>query len=319
MNFQSFFSRILIGLGTACLFCAAAAAQTVTVTAPRDMRVAEGNNLYCAGFVQVAPVDTSTKIVGGYNEQEKFLYTQNNEVYVNAGTDKGVHVGDLFSVTRPRGSVKSHWAHKGDLGFYVEEVGMVEVVKVKPDFSVARVRTSCSDVQLGDLVTPAKERFSPVYHQRPALDLFADANGKTQGRLLFAKDDREVIGREQVVYIDLGADDDVKAGDYVTVFRPLGSGNLFENDIEYHTDGRNFGYASSDYRGSKFSNQAARKSGEHAGGKTLTYGDAKKGRPGDLRKVVGEAVILNVKERTATAVITRAAQEIHPGDWVEVQ
>jgi hypothetical protein len=30
-------------------------------------------------------------------------------------------------------------------------------------------------------------------------------------------------------------------------------------------------------------------------------------------------VILNVKERTATALITRNAQEIHTGDWVEVQ
>ena len=35
--------------------------------------------------------------------------------------------------------------------------------------------------------------------------------------------------------------------------------------------------------------------------------------------VVGEAVVLNVKERTATVVITRTAQEIHTGDWVEIQ
>ena len=46
---------------------------------------------------------------------------------------------------------------------------------------------------------------------------------------------------------------------------------------------------------------------------------AKEQRPDDIRKVVGEMVILNVKERTATAVVTRTAQEIHPGDWVEVQ
>ena len=45
---------------------------------------------------------------------------------------------------------------------------------------------------------------------------------------------------------------------------------------------------------------------------------AKLGRP-DIRKVVGEAVVLNVKERTATIVITRTAQEIHTGDWVEIQ
>jgi hypothetical protein len=37
------------------------------------------------------------------------------------------------------------------------------------------------------------------------------------------------------------------------------------------------------------------------------------------RKVVGEAVVLNVQSRTATVVITRVAQEIHTGDFVEVK
>jgi hypothetical protein len=35
--------------------------------------------------------------------------------------------------------------------------------------------------------------------------------------------------------------------------------------------------------------------------------------------VVGEAVVLNVRERTSTVVITQTGQEIHPGDWVELQ
>jgi hypothetical protein len=51
----------------------------------------------------------------------------------------------------------------------------------------------------------------------------------------------------------------------------------------------------------------------------VTVKDAKKGRPGDLRKVVGEVMIVNVKEKTATAVITRTVQEVHTGDWVELQ
>jgi hypothetical protein len=45
----------------------------------------------------------------------------------------------------------------------------------------------------------------------------------------------------------------------------------------------------------------------------------KKRRPDDLRKVVGEMVILNVQQRTATAIITRTAQEVHTGDHVELQ
>ncbi len=42
-------------------------------------------------------------------------------------------------------------------------------------------------------------------------------------------------------------------------------------------------------------------------------------RPPVPRKVVGEVVVLHVEARTATAVITRVAQEIHTGDYVELQ
>ena len=58
--------------------------------------------------------------------------------------------------------------------------------------------------------------------------------------------------------------------------------------------------------------------GDNAEGKVVTTPDAKTPRP-SLRKVVGEMVIISVKERTATAVITRNAQEIHTGDMVEIQ
>ena len=51
----------------------------------RPMSVAERNNLYCAGYVQTAPVDPSMEIVGGHEEQDHYLYAQNNVVYLNAG------------------------------------------------------------------------------------------------------------------------------------------------------------------------------------------------------------------------------------------
>ncbi len=134
-----------------------------------------------------------------------------------------------------------------------------------------------------------------------------------------ARDGQELLGREQIVYIDLGTEDSVKVGDYLTIYRPLGKGNLFENDEEESVSAREDGFQSEIYRGGKFSNQAPRKSGDKATGSIVTNEDAKRGRPNNLRKVVGEIVILNVKEKTATAVITRTAQEIHTGDRVELQ
>lgn len=320
MSFQIVSKRVAAGVFAAfTIFVASAAAQpTVIVPTARTLRVAERNNIYCAGYVQSSAIDTSRKIVGGVEEQEQFLYSQNNVVYINAGSNSGVQVGDLLSVVRPRGPVKTRWSRKGDLGAYVQEVGTVEVTRVKGEVSVAQVKNSCDNILLGDLVLPMQVRVAPDYSQRPAMDLFSDPNGKAIGRLFMARDNAEVLTRDYVVYIDLGAEDNIQVGDYLTIFRPLGSGNPSFGDWGESANARDGGFQSFEYHGGGFSSQAGRKTGDNARGRVVTSEKAKEGRPA-IRKVVGEMVVLNVKERAATAMITRTAQEIHTGDWVEVQ
>ena len=320
MNRQSFFNRIAASAFAAVsVFAVHSQAQQPGPTPmPREMRVAEGNNVYCAGFVTTSPVNTQNRIVGGWNEQDGWLYSQPNVVYLNMGASSGVRVGDVLSVVRPRGQVKTRWTRKDDLGMYVQEVGSVEVVRVKAGYSVAKVKVSCENFLLGDLIRPMETRVVPMFTQRPALDLFVDPSGKATGRLFMARDNLEALSRENVVYVDLGAEDSVRVGDFLTVFRPLGKGNPFENDEDESVSARDSGFQSFEYRGGRFSNQAARKSGENAGGRVVTTEKAKEDRP-FIRKVVGEMVVVNVKEKTATAVIVRNAQEIHTGDYVEVQ
>lgn len=327
MNFQKFFKKSVgISLLALLVFTTFATAQKAKVmsnsadkNSQKNMPVAGMNNMYCAGYVQTANVDTSRKIVGAENEQEQNIYAQGNNVYINVGANSGVQVGDMFAVIRPRGQVKTRWSNKTGLGFYVQEVGALEVVKVKSQVAVARVKTSCDNLLLGDLLQPIPSRTSPLYTPRPALDVFADPSGKAKGRIFMSRDMQELLGREQIVYIDLGAEDGVKVGDYLTVYRPLGKGNLFINDEDESTEARVSDYASNEYRGGKFSNQAPRKKNGDATGTIETTEEAKEDRPKDLRKIVGEVIILNVKEKTATAMILRTAQEIHTGDWVELQ
>lgn len=316
MSFQKMSSRILAAssvLAAAALFSVNSIAQMSS----GPTTVAERNNLYCAGFVQTSPVSTDRRIVGAVEEQDGFLFAQASEVYLNVGANRGVQVGDMMSVIRPRGKVNTKWTRKGSLGFYVQEVGAVEVIRVKSDHSIARIETSCDNFLLGDLVQPWTQRTSPAYAERPALDRFADPSGKATGRLFMARDNQELITRDQIVYVDLGAEDNLSIGDHLTIFRPLGKGNILHGPPE-SVSARDYGFESLTYKGGKFSNQAARKSGERAGGRVVTTERAKRGRP-EIRKIVGEGVVLNVKERTATVVVTRTAQEIHTGDWVEIQ
>lgn len=323
MNFQknkvskiSFVALIILTLSIAVL---AQEKPKVIYDGSEDMSVAVRNNLYCAGYIQKASFNTKYEIVGANEEKDKHIYSQGDDLYINVGAVDGVKVGDMFSVIRPRGKFKNKWSKKNNLGVYVEELGAVEVTNVMREVSVAKVKTSCGVILFGDLLTPVPNRVSPLFKQRPALDVFASSSGKSNGRIVMARDGAELLAREQIVYIDLGREDNVKVGDYLTVFRPLGTGNLYTGVLPENVENQSGDYESDRYRGGGYSIDSTRKKGEDGDGKTVTTENAKSRRPDGLRRVVGELIILNVLEKTATAMIVRHATEIHTGDYVELQ
>ena len=284
------------------------------------MPIVSGANLYCTGYITRNEISANVEIVGATEEKDRHIYTFNDDIYLNSGTNNGVKVGDMFSVIRPRGKVNTKWTKKGKLGTWVQEVGAVEVIAAKSDYSVARIRSACDTILFGDLVEPTPKRTSPLFKKRGALDLYSDPSGRASGQIVMARDGAELLGREMIVYVDLGREDNVQVGDYLTIYRGLGSGNLSKKIIKSNSiDNKEDGYESDRYQGGHFSIQSSRKKGKNAGGKTVSMEGAKSRRPAGLRRVVGEMVVISVRESTATAVIVRAATEIHTGDNVEQQ
>lgn len=295
--------------------------STPTIVTPKEKEkqpVAVGNNLFCAGYIQSSPFISDWEIVGSTDEREQNIYADNDFLYARRGLGN-VQVGDEFLILRPRGRFSSRYSKKGDLGIYIQELGIAEVVRVLPELIVVKVKMSCDDILIGDLMIPKPNRVSPLYESRPPLDLFTEPNGKITGRIVMSRDAREALSAEQIVYIDLGSEDNVKVGDYFTIFRLLGRGGVVNLTPRETVSASDEGFRSRAYGGSKFSIMSPRKSGERATGPIVTTKDAKTRRPAGLRLIVGELVILNVKEKTATALITRNTQEIHPGDMVELQ
>jgi hypothetical protein len=299
---------------------------SLVLPADRAPATAAGNaDLYCAGFIQYAPAAITPEIVGGEEEQEQRVYSNGDYVFINAGAEQGIRVGQEFSIVRPRGQMTSKFTRKkGWLGVYVQELGQLRVTNVKERVSVALITTSCETVLLGDLLRPVNNRLAPLQRAEANLDRFADPSGKQRGRIVMARDARELVSRDQIVYIDLGAEDNVKAGDYLTIYRPLGTGNVTQMENEEIAVGVNRDFGSERYSGGRFSNQSQRaKEYTNTPGiffkeEPLTTREIRRRRPPMPRKIVGEMVILSVQTRTATAIITRVAQEVHTGDFVEL-
>src|SRR5262249_8979783 len=102
--------------------------RTTTITGPEMQRapapVAGDSNLYCAGFVRLESFNNRGQIVGGPQEQEKFLYSQGAFVYLNSGSQQGIREGDEFLVVRPFGKVGHVYKQKhGPVGVYFRELG----------------------------------------------------------------------------------------------------------------------------------------------------------------------------------------------------
>jgi hypothetical protein len=298
----------------------------ILVTLPElkvPARVASSNELYCGGFIQYAPAPNKVQIIGGEEEQEQRVYSQGDYVYINAGSNQGVAVGQEFSVVRPRGQFTSDFTKKkGWLGVYTQELGRLRVVDVKERVSVARVAFSCEMMLLGDLLRAANERAAPYVRNEVELNRFADPTGKQKGRIVLSRDGREAPTVNDIIYIDLGTEDNIKPGDYFTIYRPLGTGNVTRFRDEEVTPAASAGFESERYKGGKFSNKAQRvQDPNNTGvyGPMVTTPDVKRNRPPMPRKIVGELVVLSVQQRTATAIITRVAQEVHTGDFVELQ
>jgi hypothetical protein len=287
----------------------------------RPAPAAHKNELVCGGFIEQQSPAGQPQIVGAEQERERHSFSQGNLVFIDAGAQQGVRVGQEFEVTRPRGQFRSKFSRKGGpLGVYTQEVGQVRVVRVRDRVSVAEVTLSCSDLLLGDILRPLPVRDAPAARADVNLDRFAEPTGKQTGHIVLARDGREALSHDQVVFIDLGAEDNIKVGDYLTVFRPEGHGTLVKYGDEIAANARH-GYESNEFRGGGFSNKAQRVKDVNGSryGETVKSNSIKRRRPPVPRLAVGEVVVLHVEGRTATAVVTRAAQEIHTGDAVEMQ
>ena len=294
----------------------------------QPLRVAGKSSLYCAGYIRYQRLSRMPEIVGAEEEQEQRTYADGDIVYLNAGSQQGIKEGQNFQIIRPRGDVKGvHKQKRGFLGTYIQEIGQLQVFKVRENTSAAQITFTCDAALLGDLLAPVPDRESPLQRAEENLDRFADPTGKQNGILMMAKDNREMVTRNDVVYIDLGSEDQIKPGDYLTIYRPLGTGNITRVDNEESARNRATGFQSDRYRGGGFSSQGTRAKDSTAFRDTpgryryrpITSREVKRHRPLMPRKIVGEMVIIDVQTRTATAIITRAASEVHTGDWVEIQ
>ena len=275
---------------------AVSSAQNAPQAAPAVPQI-DFSTVNCSGFVSQQRVPEELWIISGEQSNYKITFANNDLVYINRGQDKGVRVGDRFSVVRPDWDTTDvpwfKWQTKllKAMGQLYRDAGQVQVVNVQPKVSVAQVTFSCGYMQRGDILLPYQERPTPPLKDPAAFDHYAPASGKPVAMVVAGKDFGQVFGKLSAVYVNLGANQGVRVGDYFRIFRYQGS--------MAETVPQNKGYQYSMYG---FGSSHAR----------YEWNDLP-------REVIGEGVVINVNRNSSTMVITVSSIEVYAGDYVEIE
>jgi hypothetical protein len=266
-------------------------AQTAAPTQPVFSTV------YCSGFVTDEKVPDATRLVSGEQSNTKITFARGDYVYINRGQDKGVRVGDRFSVVRPESDPADvnwfKWQSKlmKAMGSHYLDAGQLRVVTVQPKIAIAEVSLSCDYMQRGDIVLPFQERPDPVFKDAAAFDHFAPVSGKPVAMIVSSRDYQQSAGQGNTVYVNLGTNKGVKVGDYFRIFRYQGTLAELAPQTKGYQD-RLYGFGSSPGR--------------------YNWNDLP-------REVLGEGIVLNVSHNASTVFITYSSVDIYTGDYVEIE
>ena len=277
--------------------CASVCSAQNAQQAPPALAQPDHSSVYCSGFVTDQKVPDGIQIISGEQSNYKITFARGDMVYINRGQDKGVRVGDRFSVVRPGGDPFGvpwfKWQEKliKAMGTVYTDTGHLRVVNVLPKVSIAQVTFSCGYMQRGDIVQPYQDRPAPPYKDPAAFDHFAPVSGKPVAMVVSGKDFAQLSGKNQSIYVNLGAKQGVKIGDYFRIFRYQGSmAETVPQTKDYQYTMYGFGSAPQRY----------------------AWNDLP-------REILGEGIVTSVSNNASTAVITYSTIEIYAGDYVEIE
>ena len=255
------------------------------------------STVYCSGFVSDQRVPDATRLVSGEQSNIKILFARGDYVTINRGQDKGVRVGDRYSVVRAeKDPLEVNWFKWQTkllkaMGIHYLDAGQLRIVNVQSKTAVAEVSLSCDYMQRGDVVLPFQERPEPTFKDPSAFDHFAPISGKPVAMIVGSKDYQQSAGQGNTVFVNLGTNKGVKVGDYFRIFRYQGTLAELAPQTKGFQD-RLYGFGSSPGR--------------------YNWNDLP-------REVLGEGIVINVSRNSSTVFVTYSSADIYTGDYIEIE
>jgi len=256
------------------------------------------SDVYCAGFIAQHPPQRVGYVAGGWDTPHQVRYADGEYVYIEGS---GLSLGTQYALIRQERDLNRYEAFRGQyaqlrqLGRPYADVGRVRVVAIHNNIAITQVEFNCTDIMDGDAAIPFAERQIPTLRAKINFDRFAPPNGKLTGQIVMAKGFDTMAGMGQKVYLNVGANQGVKVGDY---FRAVRTYDSYGRDEVDNLSFKASYYDDNQVPPSVFPNTRLREF---------------------PRISLGEMVVLSVTPTSSTAMITLSLEDIHLGDGVELE
>ena len=264
-------------------------------------------DLYCAGFISKQVLPDANYVAGGLQTPSTTKFTRGDMVYLQ-GT--GYSAGAEYEIVRALRDVNEYEMFPGqkkllkETGQPYQEIGRVKIIDTRSKTAIAQIEYACDGVNPGDTAIPFAEKSAVSFHAPIRFDRFLPSGNKVTGRIVMGKDFDSQLGTGHKLYINVGANQGVKIGDF---FRATRS---YEADLNDPVDSLSFKAAIAE------DTQLKTPSVDPA---MFTKSNGPVIHVRDLpRRAVGEIVIIGVTPTTATGMVVFSMEDVHAGDAVEL-
>jgi len=194
----------------------------------RPIPLATEADIYCYGYIGRPDEPLPNSIESFEDVEIKYLPRATDTpasasvtdlVYVHGGSATGLVAGETYLAVEP-GELVHHPVTGELLGRQYRYVGQVRILCTENDRSRAMIVQACREVPVGARLKPIPQLPIPIARV-PELPAWCDPpSGRTTGTIVDSREWTLGLVEGNLVQIDLGSDNQVQPGDFLTVYRP---------------------------------------------------------------------------------------------------
>jgi hypothetical protein len=184
-------------------------------------------DIFCYGYIG-DPDEPMPNAVSSFEDIEtKYLVGAKRQdlgaavpdiIFIAGGTSTGIIAGETYLVVS-RGEMVRNPRTKENVGRQYSYRAQVKILCATDTKATAIVTQSCQDLRVGDRLKPLPSVPIPLVRIAAMSSVCDPPSGRTTGFIVQAKDFEFALGEGSLVEVNLGKDELVQPGDFLTVFR----------------------------------------------------------------------------------------------------